>query len=69
MPSGADLMSDSSRMPFGKYEGRRMENVPAEYLDWIIDQPWISKWPGLKAYIESSRDAITAELEEKSNDA
>lgn len=25
---------------FGKYQGRRLVDVPSDYLDWIYDQKW-----------------------------
>lgn len=31
-------MNDQSLMPFGKYKGRKMEEVPASYLLWLRDQ-------------------------------
>ena len=29
--------NDDSEMPFGKYKGEKMANVPAEYLIWLLD--------------------------------
>lgn len=31
----ANKMNDDSIMPFGKYKGRKMSHVPAEYLHWV----------------------------------
>lgn len=31
-------MTDQDLMPFGKYKGEKMENVPASYLLWLRDQ-------------------------------
>ena len=28
------LLTDNDPMPFGRYEGRKMERVPASYLHW-----------------------------------
>jgi uncharacterized protein (DUF3820 family) len=33
MPNNA--LSDNSPMPFGKYQGTPMANVPAKYLLWL----------------------------------
>lgn len=57
-------------MPFGKYgprgsDPRKMKDVPARYLAWLMDQEWIVKWPKVKAYIEWRRPAINWELEKK----
>jgi len=30
-------MTDNSLMPFGKYKGTKMANVPASYLIWIFE--------------------------------
>ncbi len=30
-------LSDNSLMPFGKYKGEKMVNVPASYLLWIYE--------------------------------
>lgn len=31
-------MTDQDLMPFGKYKGEKMEDVPASYLLWLRDQ-------------------------------
>jgi len=28
-------------MPFGKYKGLRISEVPIKYLDWLIGQDWM----------------------------
>lgn len=30
-------LTDESLMPFGKYKGEKMANVPASYLIWIYE--------------------------------
>ena len=30
-------MTDNSLMPFGKYKGTKMANIPASYLIWIFE--------------------------------
>lgn len=30
-------MKDTDLMPFGKYKGEKMANVPASYLIWLYD--------------------------------
>lgn len=30
-----ELLDDDSIMPFGKFKGSRMEDVPASYLHWF----------------------------------
>ena len=53
-------MNDESIMPFGKYKGEKMANVPADYLLWLYEN---NKCFGdIKKYIEENMDSITAEL-------
>lgn len=56
-------LEDSDSMPFGKYKGYRMDEVPASYLDWLHGQDWIHEWPLVIEYIEENRDIIDLDLE------
>ena len=60
----ANRLTDRSPMPFGKYKGRPMNTVPAKYLDWLHDQPWIDDWYLVKDYIERNRTVIDQELKD-----
>lgn len=60
----ATPLDDSDPFPFGKHKGRPMEEVPASYLDWLRDQPWLGDWPAVKEYIERNARIIDEELEE-----
>lgn len=51
-------------MPFGKHRGKPMEDVPSKYLDWIIGEDWIEKWPDVKEYIMTNIDRIHKDLED-----
>lgn len=31
------MEGDGVRMPFGKYKGELLENIPSDYLMWICD--------------------------------
>jgi hypothetical protein len=33
------ILNDKSLMPFGKHKGKAMEDVPAGYLLWYMEQP------------------------------
>ena len=56
-------MNDNSIMPFGKYMGQKMANVPADYLLWLYRN---NKCYGeLRQYIRENMDAL--ELEIKNN--
>lgn len=43
-------LDDESLMPWGKYEGRKMEDVPARYLKFMYVDGKVD--PPVKAYIE-----------------
>lgn len=32
------MLTDDSKMPFGKYKDTQMKNVPASYLLWLEDK-------------------------------
>lgn len=34
-------MDNDWRMPFGKYEGARIAELPDGYLEWLAEQPWL----------------------------
>lgn len=60
----ATPLKDKDPMPFGAHKGKPMGEVPAEYLDYISGQDWLSKWPQVKAYIDHNRAVIDKELED-----
>lgn len=40
-----------------------MQEVPADYLDWLVGQPWCrSKYPPVEEYVARNRKAIDMEL-------
>jgi len=59
-------MTDTDIMPFGKYRGEIMQNVPASYLLWLADQPNVKiNQSELFAYIEDNRKVLEKEVEWK----
>lgn len=53
-------LTDESLMPWGKYQGDKMINVPASYLIWLYDN---NKCSGdVKAYIEDNYDVLNEEV-------
>ena len=53
-------MNDESLMPFGKYKGEKMANVPPDYLIWLYDN---NKCYGqLKDYIFDNMDVLKSEI-------
>jgi uncharacterized protein (DUF3820 family) len=54
-------MTDTSRMPFGKFKNEKMANVPAEYLLWLHKE---GKCFGeLRQYIEENMSILQEEIE------
>jgi Putative quorum-sensing-regulated virulence factor len=45
------------RMPFGKYKGSRLEDVPLEYISWLIDQDFLRD--PLRSAVEEEYDRRT----------
>jgi uncharacterized protein (DUF3820 family) len=57
------MMTDNSTMPFGKYKGEKMANVPAKYLLWLHKE---GKCFGeLRRYIEDNMDVLQDEVEKE----
>lgn len=54
--------TDNSPMPFGKYKGDNLGNVPASYLLYLYSQG-INEilYPELKKYIEENMQALKQE--------
>lgn len=55
-------MNDNSIMPFGKYKGEKLANVPADYLIWLYDNGKI--FGDLKKYIEENSDVLKFQKKE-----
>ena len=49
-------LTDNSRMPFGKFKGDKMEDVPAHYLLWLYDNNKCNQL--LQEYIETNYDVL-----------
>ena len=54
---------DDSPMPFGKYKGDKMANVPASYLMWLYDENKCNK--EVRDYIEDNLDVLKEEIKRK----
>ena len=56
-------MTDESMMPFGKYKGEKMANIPPDYLLWLYDN---GKCYGeVRKYIADNLDVLKSEIEYK----
>ncbi len=52
-------LTDASLMPFGKYKGVQLIDVPASYLLWAFDQEWCRG--SVKEYIAENLDVLKKE--------
>ena len=58
-------LTDLSPMPFGKYTGRPMQDVPARYLHWLWTQGLEhDKQSNVAAYIRKNIVGLKAEYED-----
>lgn len=56
-------MQDTDRIWFGQHQGKRLIDVPADYLIFIYEK---GKCPGpLRKYIENNMDALKKESKNK----
>lgn len=53
-------MKDTDKMPFGKFAGTAMINVPASYLLWLYGEGKVNK--EVKLYIEENMDVLKKEV-------
>lgn len=58
-------MDDNSIMPFGKYKGEKLANIPANYLIYIYSAGWIRG--EIKEYIKENYEEILTEARDKIN--
>jgi uncharacterized protein (DUF3820 family) len=45
-----DALHDDNKMPFGKYKGQWLKEVPDSYWRWFLGQDWCDEWPELVDY-------------------
>ena len=57
-------MTDDSIMPFGTHKGKKLEDVPAQYLLWLYDQEIDGE---LKDYIEDNIEVLHKQAKIKFN--
>jgi len=58
-----EQVTDNSKMPFGKYKGRRMIDVPDEYLLWLheeLEKKCSNYAQPIKNYLDENLEAIKA---------
>lgn len=52
-------LTDNSFMPYGKFKGTKMINVPADYLLWLYENQKCSG--DVKAYIVNNHEVLTVQ--------
>ena len=58
-------LNDNSPMPFGKYKGDKMINVPAFHLIWLYDNGKCNS--EVKEYIKNNYDVLYSEIKKLKN--
>ena len=53
-------MNDDTLMPFGKYKGYKLIDVPADYLLYLYEQGNLQE--DLKEYIEDNMNVLLKEI-------
>lgn len=48
--SNRTKLHDESPMPFGKYKGRPLGEVPDSYWNWFLGQDFCDQYPDLVEY-------------------
>lgn len=56
-------LTDTDMMPFGKYAGQFMQDVPPHYLEWLKNEGCSNIF--VANYIHNSWDAIQQEIDGK----
>lgn len=59
------MLNDDSKMPFGKYKGEKIGNIPADYLLWLYENNKCDK--SVREYIEDYMDVIKVEIKRSKN--
>lgn len=54
-------LNDDSLMPFGKYKGKVMSDVPASYLHWYWTHDPANRFTPVGLYIKDNLDALKME--------
>lgn len=62
-----DKFTDDTKMPFGKHQGKRMEEVPADYLLELYEKDKDFIREGLRLYIEDNLDVLHKQIKEQQN--
>lgn len=59
------VLTDTDPMPFGKYKGQPMQDVPASYLHWLWQEIQHDKSSNVADYIRKNIAALKKECPDK----
>lgn len=54
------MLTDESKMPYGRHKDKTMANVPDYYLKWLYENSKCSE--EVKEYIEDNADVLKIEI-------
>jgi uncharacterized protein (DUF3820 family) len=60
-PTMIQPVTDSTPIPFGKYKGKAMANIPAHYLLWLYNKGCFHE--GVRKYIQENLDGLNKEIQ------
>ncbi len=60
-------LTDACKMPFGKYEGYEMQDVPVGYLLWLSDES-DNPPPMIVRYVNKKRKQLQEEADEEDDE-
>lgn len=55
--------TDKTLMPYGKYKGTALANVPPDYLLYLYDNKMMQQNGALKRYVEDNATALRLEVQ------
>lgn len=63
-----EALTDEDPMPFGKHRGKKIKDLPVDYMDWLLAQDEIKGHPGLEAWRKNkkkaAKDLVEIQIEE-----
>ena len=57
--------NDDTLMPFGKHKGKRLGDIPADYLIWLYDQEWFQKFEDIFEYVAKNYQHLEKEAKQQ----
>ncbi|MEA1848984.1 DUF3820 family protein [Chryseobacterium sp. MHB01] len=54
-------MEDTDLMPYGVHKGKKMQDVPADYLLWLYEEGKLTK--PVREYIEDNLEVLKVQIE------